>query len=354
MKKIALLTFHYANNYGALLQTIATVEYLKAIGNKVSIINLVRRPQNRAVTFVYSAIANYQFSLFRKQYFKNVLTDKIYPDDDLSILNRNFDVFISGSDQIWRTKHTVPFFGYRYFLDFVNKKKISYASSFGTNEWIEDESSSRKISECLKTFHAISVREDSGIELCKNILGVDAIKVVDPTLLQPLDFYLKIAENGKHRLPNKYLSVFFLEANKKNELSEIKKYSKANSSSFIDLTIPKIKFGNKKLDAFPRSIEKWLYVLLNSECIITESFHCVVFALIFRKKFVCILNKNRGVARIESLLGGLGLTHLMVTPQDFTDQFMAKSLSHNIDYERVWTLLDAEIEKSKKFIIENV
>ena len=128
--------------------------------------------------------------------------------NDFNALNPNdFDAFIVGSDQVWRRLYMPDI--YREYLSFAegwNVRRISYAASFGTEEW---EYSPLETTECrrlLQKFDAVSVREASGVSLCKKHFGVEAVHVVDPTLLLDRD---EPHQNG--------LLVYLLDQREENE-----------------------------------------------------------------------------------------------------------------------------------------
>lgn len=352
--KIALLTFHYQNNYGAVLQTLATIKYLESIGHKVTLIDLVRSPKSKTARYIYQNILHHNFKLFRKQYFKPYYSTQYYADANLEHLEKQFDAFVVGSDQVWRIKYTKAF-GYRYFLDFVKtKKKIAYASSFGVSFWDQDDQTKQEVSTLLNKFNAVAVREDSGVALCKNVLHVDAVKVVDPTLLLPNSFYLELAQKGKHQLSEHFGVHFFLDNYSKNQLAFIDRYAAEKGIEIINNGIPKFKFNGGSIDVFPRKVEKWLYTLSQSQFIITESFHCIVFALIFKKPFVCLLNERRGVARIESLLKVLNLEHLMLHYNEASTEKLQKLLESPIDFKEIEQILEQQITFSKNFLLKYI
>ena len=113
------------------------------------------------------------------------LTKKIQNTKDFKNLNNEFDTFIVGSDQVWRTVWLKEK-SLHYFFDFVNddKKKIAYAASFGVDYWEGTPELTEKIKPLIKKFDYISVREESGIDICKNTFGIDnAVCVLDPTLM---------------------------------------------------------------------------------------------------------------------------------------------------------------------------
>ncbi|MEX2410198.1 MAG: polysaccharide pyruvyl transferase family protein, partial [Candidatus Paceibacterota bacterium] len=340
-------------NYGAVLQTLATLDYLKSIEQNVNLINLNKVPTNKLLSVVYSHLFHRNFNKFRNKYFAPFSTIKYYTDEDITHLSSKYNVFIAGSDQIWRTKNTKAF-GLKYFIDFAeNCKKISYASSFGVSDW-EETDKTENVSRLLRQFEAISIREDSAVGICKKYFDVKAVKVVDPTLLMPAEYYRDISKKAKIEVPKRSIATFFLDRHASSKVSFVKKYAKKENYHIVDLTIPKLKFRGSYLDVFSKPVEEWLNVLYKSEIIITESYHCVLFALIFRKKFVCIKNKRRGLARLESILKRLDLMHLFIDSNEATEQRIQETISLKIDYDKVWETLSSDIEYSKEYLNKNL
>jgi hypothetical protein len=185
MAKINLLTLHYASNNGSFLQSYCTCEILKECGHDVTVINLQAKS---TVLGKYKSLRTYLylpryfiFWLYRKLKFSAKETRLMFD------INKQYipkaDYTIVGSDQVWNMdlikRKKMP-----YFLDFVddNSKKISLSSSFGKKEWECSADLTQKVTLLLKQFEAISVREESGIDICRDIFAVKATCVVDPTL----------------------------------------------------------------------------------------------------------------------------------------------------------------------------
>lgn len=163
MKKVGILTFHFSNhNYGAVLQAFASYVILKKYGYSPTIINLLPVKDNTIKSFFKSFLTgSIKFELFRKRYLKQ--TRKIFTLENLRKLNEYFDIFYVGSDQIWRPSMAKSLLEH-YFLDFVDEEKIkiSYAVSFGINEWNEDEKLTNSIKYLISRFDKVLVREIQG------------------------------------------------------------------------------------------------------------------------------------------------------------------------------------------------
>jgi hypothetical protein len=206
---------------------------------------------------------------------------------------RGSECVLVGSDQVWR-----PIYNYHTikdrFLGFCANqgvKRIAYSASFGVDNWEYTPKQTRVCSKLAKKFDAISVREESGVKLCKDHLGVDATWVLDPTLLLTKEDYLPICEE----VPicnEKYLAVYVLDENEKVAATYEKEASARN------LVVKKFHADSKSTLTVP----EWLAMFRDASYVVTDSFHGTVFSIIFGKEFKCIYNKDRGAARFESLM----------------------------------------------------
>lgn len=345
--KIGILTFQYPENknFGASLQSYAHLTLIKKMNSNVKIINYYKN--NYSIkSKIISLLKNKNFIDYNKKFLKQ--TCKINPNEDLIFLNKEFDTFVVGSDQVWRdrylngkTKH--------YFFDFVNdnKKKIAYAASFGVDYWEGDEKLTEEIKPLIKRFNHISVREESGIDICKNTFGIDnVVCVLDPTLMISREDYQPILDDwqDKSHLKKKYIAHMLLD-----DTAELKKESQ-NIADYLKAEINYIKGKSFKIlgkdITFYNKVSQWLTYLKDAELVITDSFHCTVFSLIFHKKFVVVANKARGVARLETLLSKAGLEDRFFT--DIKDVMKSGILDKEIDYNKV----DKKLEVHRKYSMD--
>ena len=348
---IGLLTFHTSNNYGALLQTYATLQVLRDLGCDCEIINLRRRPQNIFITYIYNRILNRGFDIFRESYL-NPRTEQFYAGDSLDDLNSRYGCFLVGSDQVWRCRFTGKL-ALHYFLDFAkqDKLKVSFASSFGISTWSETPELTPAVKSLLQRFDAVSVREDSGVDICRSNFDVNATQVLDPSLLLSEDDYGELLKNKRMRLPDRYAVSFLLDGKSSRFEAHIRDVVRqVTGVPTVSVSIPKLNFRGVSFDWNPRPVLDWLYTIRSSEYVLSESFHCVVFALIFKKKFVCIANPRRGKARLESLLGLLGLGDFLIDKEQCTVERLDDLLGRDIDYEQVEAILNIHRRKAIHFL----
>ena len=308
---ISIITQPLLNNYGCLLQNFALQKVLQRMGCKPCTIDRkpMKIPLHRYLLSWLKTIwlclngkkksfVKIQKPIVRKQIFDDFVQKFIATfrcDQNSKIcLPTNTDAIIVGSDQVWRC-------GYNFlclpnmFLNFCKKqgnlKRIAYAASFGVDYWEYSPKQTRVCSALAKKFDAISVREESGVKLCKEHLGVDAIWVLDPTLLLKKEDYLPICKN----IPvstEKYLAVYVLD-----ESEQV--------TSLYEKEAVARKLVVKKFHADSKStltVPEWLAMFRDASYVVTDSFHGTVFSIIFEKNFKCVYNKSRGTARFESLL----------------------------------------------------
>lgn len=349
MKTVGILTFQWASNrnFGASLQAYAHKTLInKILKNKnTQIINF--NPTTitlKGKILIYFTAKN--FKKYNKKFLN--LTKKITSLENLKRLNDKFNIFIVGSDQVWRgiwllesKKH--------YFFDFVNddKKKIAYAASFGVDYWEGTPELTEEIKPLIKRFDHISVREESGIDICKNTFGIDnAVCVLDPTLMISREDYQPILDDwqDKSHLKRKYIAHMLLD-----DTAELKKESQ-NIADYLKADINYIKGKAFKIlgknITFYNKVSQWLTYLKDAELVITDSFHCTVFSLIFHKKFVVVANPERGIARLETLLSKVGLEDRFFT--DIKDVMKSGILDKEIDYNEV----DKKLEVHRKYSMD--
>lgn len=310
---IVILTQALLNNYGGLLQDYALQQVLKKMGHSVLTIDFRVRNNYRPLWLVllnrFAAIFlnllgrkidRYTIPRFQKRGAAADSFVKEYIDKtrcvskySLKLLNElNVSACVVGSDQVWRPKYN--YYLEDMFLDFCrgrNLKRIAYAASFGVDGWEYTSKQTKKCSGLAQKFNAISVREESGVKLCKEYLGVEATWVLDPTLLLTKDDYLPICKEVPIST-EKYLAVYVLDENE----HVIAVYEK--EAAMRGLEVKKFHANEKSTLTVP----EWLAMFRDASCVVTDSFHGTVFSMIFGKEFKCIYNESRGSARFDSLL----------------------------------------------------
>lgn len=325
-KKIALLNLHYDNNYGGNLQRYALVTTLQRMGYEVTYLYMrfnwsIKGRRFWAKEFVKNAIK--RFILFRKNVsicsWKNEdaslvqkykVTDRFLeryiPHSNVLwgrswieryVRHHYFDAFIVGSDQVWRKSYTTRYGIGMWFFDFLPKdyagKRIAYGASFGVSEPEYTKEEQDKIRSLFNQFNAVSIREKSGLALLNQYgwTSPKATCVLDPTLLLKSDDYINLINAAETSPLDGKLWCYILDMNKEKERL-INRKSKELS---LSTTIHSIS-SNAQL-----SVEQWLRNFHDADYVITDSYHGLIFSLIFHKPFSLIINKGRGATRFESL-----------------------------------------------------
>ena len=361
-KNVGIITLPLNTNYGGTLQAYALHKTLEKLGYNSFFINRRWNNDRKDLSYkikktMYKNVIARNFTKFNKVNLQPS-TEEITSEAQMKNYDWNkFRAIIVGSDQVWRFEHTTGV-GNNYFLDFIttnNIKKISYAASFGTSIIKCDNVKKKNISELLKSFNAISVREDSGVEICKNEFDVDAIQVLDPTLLLEKDEYLRLIEEREGKKEKNILATYVLDnsSEKLNIINKVRKTLELNTraiNSSINITSIKSLLFNMNNMVLP-SIESWIKGINEADFVVTDSFHGTVFSIIFNKQFLCIGNKERGLTRFTSLLKLLDLEDRLIFSEKDINETLIKS---KINYEKVNKILKDKRRESLDFLIRSI
>lgn len=378
MKKIGILNFQHVNhNYGAVLQAAALEESVKKIGYNVEQIDFIpdEEPPPPPLSFT-SRITR----LLKGNFVKIILNklqgnkeeipevigdDFVFEDfrqkwvsrskesygnfDDLKKIENTYDAIIVGSDQVWRTQY-INRFSLVYFLSFAGSqtKRISYAASFGLDTWQKDDrypTLETQVKTELAKFDAVSVREDSGVNVCQSEFSVKATHVLDPTLLIGQDFFDSIIDKAT---TEKTGSVVYYKLDPDEEF----KRQVEQIANKLQLPIEDIYHKNIAGKKYFNTVQEWLLKLRESELVVTDSFHCVCFAILFEKQFIYFANKGRGMSRLESLLGLFDLMdRVCFTPQELGE---LRHIENKIDYSVIRNKLIKLRETSFSFLTSSL
>lgn len=347
--KIGILTQPLHINYGGLLQNYALQKVLKDMGHDVLTFNIQdhHRPwireqlskiKNKVCGIIIPSLRKNVYHTTQRQeavirQHTNHFIDKyiritlpIHRKEDFANCAKleQFDGFVVGSDQVWRPCYND--FITSMFLDFVkddNIKKVAYAASFGTSKWEYTKTLTQKCRNLVRKFDIITVREFSGISLCKNYLGVEAKHVLDPTMLLVREDYEKLVHNEKEPPHKGNLFYYFLDPNeaKANLVKEITLKGDMTPFSVLPKYQPqqrtKAIVENKIEDCIYPSVTSWVRAFMDANIVIGDSFHCAVFSIIFNKTFWVVSNNNRGNTRIKSLLKMFNIEDRLIDENNF-------------------------------------
>lgn len=352
--KIGILTQPLVINYGGLLQAFALKSVLEHLGHHVYVIdvrfcnyNFVARLRHW-VSLLFDQILP-QRRFYKKQVKNGVLFKKKYIK---YIVNKEvklyrFDAVIVGSDQVWRPSMNNKI--ETMFLDFLGNdsriKRIAYAASFGIDTWEFNDAQTQNCKNLIRKFDSVSVREDSGVDLCAKYFETLAQHVIDPTLLLTADDYLTTFLPNLKDVNKKSIFVYMLDMDKK------KQDIIDNTKSLLNLNVNIITLRNTNLIdtmVYP-SVNSWLEGIAVSQFVITDSFHSCVFSILFNKPFLVIVNSKTGKARISSLLKLFKLEdRLIETNTDYNPQLLFEPL----DKAFVNQVLKDERQKALQFLID--
>lgn len=329
--KIGIITYHEPKSYGANLQCLGLQMFLNEIGYNAEIIDYssnaylelrttkrLKSSLNRSLRFLKNPIKyivsrnnavnikkkskmfekelrerDDKFSAFQEKYYK--LSPIRYEKySELKNNCPNYDIFICGSDQIWNPRFCDM--DDNYFLEFAPKgKRLAYAPSFGVKKIPFYARSTYK--KRLKKIDEISIREDSGAKIIKDLINVDVPVVIDPSFLIDKDKWIEISNESNINLPDEYILTYFIGFDNyiENFFEDLKK------------VFPKYKIINLVFDKSSYGPCDFLKLINNAKFVFTNSFHGVAFCINFNIPFAVgktlkDYGGNNGFSRIENLL----------------------------------------------------
>lgn len=342
MKKVNVITRHAVSNYGSLMQTIATVDVFKNLGYECRVIDYLNSnekvlnslmnfaanrnlngPKKLAYIILKYPSEKKKYKIFNKMRNTYLPLTKRYSNS--KEMNNKFEneILCSGGDQLW---------GYMpnnqldtaYYLDFANKtnKCISFSSSFGRYDFSDTEKDI--ISNNLKKYNFITVREKSAVDYINNF-NLDSSLVLDPTLLVEKSLWYKLASN--YKLDQEYVLVYKLRQDEKlNFLA--KKIADENKIKIIYITNTVFNKNNNGVNYVNKDLATVLALFKNAKYVVTDSFHATVLSIIFEKKFSTHLPGKTNSRIIDFL-------NLLSIPERIYDDIDSFDYNASIDYDSV-------------------
>lgn len=367
--KIGIITFHNAHNYGAMLQVYALQETIKDFNKDVKVINYenkkiisnykvfkpLRKNLIKYSINLISDILNYKKNVMRYKKFDMFMNKKLNLTEsikDINVMNNNikdFDICITGSDQVWNSD-IVGELSDIYTLNFGNEnlKRVSYAASIGDISLIKKhkEDYQQKISK----LDNISVRENDAKEALSKIIDKQIETVLDPTLLLTKEEW-----NSRTKQVNmeneKYILAYVVEADE--EYLKIVNYlSKITGLKIIHFEKIDKSYTNILKSAYTDGPSEFVNLIKNAEYVVATSFHATVFSIIFNKRFFIVPHRKTG-SRVTSLLDKLEISDRAIYS---LEEFNNKDYNKEINYKKVEEILDIERQKSIEWLknaIEN-
>lgn len=381
MKKVGIITMYYnSNNYGGVLQAYALQKVISKLGYDCKQISFNKTIKNKTLILLKNHIIDdgvkftFNWGLDRaKKIINNNLAKKIiskqsqklfkkrketfksfrdsiphtfvYDEKNIDKTNDYFDMFICGSDQIWKPGVICP----EYLLNFVDnsKIKISYAASISKNNILNKDI--EYIVNSIKDFNAISIREKYEMDILNKKLNNKVKLVLDPTLLLSYEDWSRLS-NNKNLIKGKYIFCYFLEPNPKIYKEIIKVSNETNTK------IVSIPFANGKLNLFDNKFgddiiidagpNEFINLIKNAEYVYTDSFHATVFSLIFSIPF-CSIERDEAKymnSRINTLLEIV----------DLSNRFIKKENIYNFSINNVNKKININKEKFDRIKEESI
>lgn len=364
MKRTATITWISYYNYGTYLQAYALQQVIKSLGYENCVLDDKGIVKEDGID-IKTGIKNFLFYItsnrFRKYYqsqkksykeydrFKNnhiVLENNI---SDVSYLNKKYDVFICGSDQIWNPNFLILPKNKYYFADFVSNHKISYAPSIGVyNVPVAYE---KEFIRLISTFNKLSAREPEGRDEIQKLISKEITLVVDPTLLLKKEEWEKLIPSY-NVTQEKYILAYFLTQNS-TYINAVQDFAKKRGYKL------KMFFNNKDYiniadELITAGPIEFLESIKNAEFVFTDSFHGSIFSAIFNIQFVTFLRfkgNNKGQnSRVENLLSMMNLSDRLISEKNISN---IEHLSE-INFKEVKTLLNPHIEASLNYLKESI
>lgn len=348
-KRAAIITITELDNFGNRLQNYALQETLKGLGYEVETVHNYITYKNMR-SFKYKAvkmlsgiikskrqniseiIRKIRFEKFDKRYFvfsKDYSTiDFISPD-----INKHYDYFVAGSDQIWNPNFSFNFdFNFLAFAD--ANKRIAYSASFGVDEIPTEKQT--EFAQYLNGFKSLSVRETTGVEIIKSLTGKESSVLLDPTILLDQSTWKSFEKKPSgFSVEKEYILVYFL-GNKdfiKQKTDDALKTDKYKNCEIIDIS------DKNKISYYSIRPDEFVWLIDNARLVITDSFHATVFSILMNTDFMNLerndFNKSMN-SRISSLFSMLNIQakqgEIFTPSRSLTNETLDKKRNEALNY----------------------
>ena len=262
-----------------------------------------------------------------------------YRSDNLpKRLNDQFDYFFAGSDQIWN--YCFKFVNlYNNFLEFAEKnKRVAISGSFGVDvipaEW------RKKYVEGLRNFSALSVREESGQKIVKDLLGLEVPVLIDPVMMLSREEWLAVSKKTRVNCSKPYILKYYLGYEAEEEKIDI--WARENGYEVYEL------LNKKNPELYSAGPGEFITLINKAAMICSDSFHCIAFSIIFSKPFI-VYNRHGKEdymsSRLDTLLKKFGF-------QNRWNNLLNEDEYMNCDYELAEKLLKLEQQKFIDYITD--
>ncbi len=344
---IGYIGWWYGANYGSVVTNFALNRVLKDMGKTVLMLEWPvlsgeipkHKPDNKSRRFA-------------KHFYEESL---LYHLDDYGRFNYHCETFLVGSDQLWNWWSNRDVGSYYFFLDFVDDKhkKIAYSTSFGHESAYYPEEMRLKVSYLLSRFDAISVREKSGVTVCKRNFGVDAVQTVDPVFLCSMEDYEKAIALSRVEIKEPYVLAYILNPTV-DKIESVRHVAHKLGQPYHIILDGQDDFEKLKAQANDPyvldslEIADWLKYFKHASYVVTDSFHGFCYSIIFEHSMSVFPNKLRGLARFESLAEMTGLEDRIVWSKN---ELISKApWSKPVDFSKVRLNMRPQIEFSRQWL----
>lgn len=342
---VGLIGWWFSANYGSVLTYYALGKILMDMDLLPIMIQIPKLDGGK-----WEKITERNVEFMQKHFF----VSKERPYEKMYEVNKFCDSFMLGSDQLWVSNYN-KLVGYTFYLDFAdnNKKKIAYATSLGYDSYGGSSKDTEIVKMLLSRFDDISVRESSGVDICRENFGVEAERMLDPVFLCDIKYYDNLANASKLTMEEPYILCYVLDPTeeKREAIRILEEKYKMKSVVVLDMkTFKKASEYWKEeniLDVDDVGIEEFLYLIRKSSALLTDSHHGACFAIIYQKMFYTIKNPRRGETRFESLFHLLGIENYLLEEGNLCNDIRKMD---GIDYSNIDSILFREREKSKAWL----
>lgn len=339
--RIAILNHAGHSNYGSNLTAYALQEYLRRTGYDARVVSL--RPFRSPNPYTIKPYLSFINGVIR-------WTSDVYGPHSCASLNKEFDTFIVGSDQVWR--YPRPWIRRcaeaSFYLDFAaqGKRRLAYAASFGINTYEGPDYLARRFNLALNDFDAVSVRETQGLDILREHFNyTNAVQVADPVFLLTRKDWQRFSQASEEKSMHDTLCYMFF-------------FHHLSFTHYLKEYAENAKLHMLELSSNEASVMTWLHRLENAKLVVTDSFHTLCFALIFEKPFVVVTAEKFGKSRLFSLLQELGLTHRIIdtdtTTPDKIAQIFTEIASESIDYVPIRNHIALTAKRSGEWLKQSV
>lgn len=374
--KTGVFTFHFAKNYGAMLQAYALATAVRGIGHDCEVVDYrypwmyrgegrislrehyaLHRRRDCVAVSVLKALRRWCLGFTRRDtaqarlyldFMQNVIPhSRRVRDWDLPDLR--YDALLCGSDQVWNQRITGGVSA-EYFLAFASSvpsvRRIAYAPSSGTGDFLE--SDWPKVVEWLSGFHAIGVRDASlAARINERVPGAHAVSVLDPTMLLPASHWESLERPVK--VPGPYLLLYLVEETPETMwvYETAARIASARGLKMVKIVrptdrVPPLRAGLEVFAVEDCGPREFLWLFHHAEYVFAGSFHASVFSILYERQFRCIPHKTCR-ERTDTLLGAFGLSSRNLERDE-------PEIAQDIDFTACRGILKTRREESLAFL----